>query len=102
MIEVRLDFSYCNNIPVLLRVSSPGNLSLIPLDMVAFIWVQDSDKLTISMMNGDQCIVEINHNTSKVFFLNGVEVEFLTLCKEVLQKVEAFKAFQLVPPRYHR
>lgn len=97
MIDVRVNFGYCNNLPVYLTIISPGRYSWVPLDMIAHIEISNDNELNISLLNNDLIQVSDNKKGSKKFYLNGVEMEFYPFCMNIIDNLQSLKAFQCGP-----
>lgn len=94
MIEVHVDFGYCNNLPVYLIVSSPSSYSWVPLDKIAHIEILHGNELNISLVNNDLVQISDNKNGSKKFYLNGVEMEFHPFCMDIITNIQSLKVWQ--------
>ena len=98
MIEVHVDFGYCNNLPVYLTVSYPGssnsNYSWVPLDKIAHIEIFNGNELNISLVNNDLVKISDDKNGSKEFYLNGIEMEFYRFCMDIITNIQSLKVWQ--------
>ena len=98
MIDVHVDFGYCNNLPVYLTVSYPGssksNYSWVPLDKIAHIEILNGYELNISLINNDLIQISDDRNGSKKFYLDGVGMEFYPFCMAIIEKVQSLKTWQ--------
>ena len=94
MIEVHVDFGYCNNLPVYLTVSSPSDYYWVPLDKIVHIDILQGNELKISLVNNDLVQISDDKDVSKKFYLNGVEMEFYPFCMDIITNVQSLKVWQ--------
>lgn len=94
MIDVHVDFGYCNNLPVYLIVASPGRYSWVPIDKIAHIEILNGYELNISLINNDLIQISDDKNGSKKFYLNGVETDFYQFCIDIIGNVQSLKVWQ--------
>lgn len=94
MIDVRVDFGYCNNLPVYLIVASPGRYSWVPIDKIAHIEILHGNELNISLVNNDLVQISYDGKGSKKFYLNGVETDFYQFCMDIIGNVQSLKVWQ--------